>query len=49
MRPMMNTILSILLCLGFAFASLAQETTSEIVGTVTTDQKPIGGATVTAS
>ncbi len=47
MRKMMNTILSILLC-GCAFTSVAQETTSDVTGIVTENQKPIAGATVTA-
>ena len=37
-----------LLCIGCVFTLTAQETTSEITGIVTENQKPVAGATVTA-
>jgi hypothetical protein len=48
MRKFMNVFLSVFLLLGISIPSIAQETTSDIIGTVTAEQKPVAGATITA-
>ena len=48
MRKMKNTLLTMLLCFGCVFTVTAQETTSEITGIITENQKPVAGATVAA-
>ena len=48
MSKVINVFLSCLLLLGISINSIAQETTSDIIGTITADQKPLAGATITA-
>ena len=48
MRKMIYTFLGIFLSVGVSLTSMAQETTSEIVGIVTDNNAPVAGATITA-
>ena len=49
MSKVINVFLSCILLLGIAINSIAQETTSDIIGTITADQKLLAGATITAT
>ncbi|HVX51337.1 MAG TPA: carboxypeptidase regulatory-like domain-containing protein, partial [Chitinophagaceae bacterium] len=48
MRICINRIFSVLVFASLAFLARAQETTSEIVGSITASNAPISGATITA-
>lgn len=49
MPKFINVFLSCILLLSVSVTSVAQETTSDIIGTITADQKPLAGATISAT